>query len=56
MAGANVGEDAILGAMAVATRDIEPHSIAGGIPAKEIKKKSDIRGEGWDDQGGSERR
>jgi acetyltransferase-like isoleucine patch superfamily enzyme len=49
MAGVNVREDAILGAMAVATRDVEPGSIAGGIPAKEIKKKSDLRGEGWDD-------
>jgi acetyltransferase-like isoleucine patch superfamily enzyme len=51
MAGSNVGEDAILGAMAVATRDIGAHSIAGGVPAKEIKKKSDIRGEGWEDDG-----
>ncbi len=50
MAGVNVGEDAILGAMGVATRDIGPGSIAGGIPAKEIKKKSDVRGEGWDDK------
>ena len=51
MAGVNVGEDAILGAMAVATRDIEPGSIAGGIPAKEIKKKNDVREDGWDESG-----
>ncbi len=51
MAGVNVGEDAILGAMAVATRDIESGSIAGGIPAKEIKRKSDVHDEGWDDSG-----
>jgi acetyltransferase-like isoleucine patch superfamily enzyme len=48
MAGVNVGEDAILGAMAVATRDVAAGSISGGIPAKEIKKKSDVQGEGWD--------
>lgn len=51
MAGVNVGEDAILGAMAVATRNIGPGSITGGIPAKEIKKKSDVADEGWDDTG-----
>jgi acetyltransferase-like isoleucine patch superfamily enzyme len=48
MAGVNVGEDAILGAMAVATRDVAAGSISGGIPAKEIKKKSDVHGGGWD--------
>jgi acetyltransferase-like isoleucine patch superfamily enzyme len=48
MAGVNVGEDAILGAMAVATHDVEAGSISGGVPAKEIKKKSDVRGEGWE--------
>jgi acetyltransferase-like isoleucine patch superfamily enzyme len=48
MAGVNVGEDAILGAMAVATRNVEAGSISGGVPAKEIKKKSDVEGEGWE--------
>jgi acetyltransferase-like isoleucine patch superfamily enzyme len=48
MAGVNVGEDAILGAMAVATHDVEAGSISGGVPAKEIKKKSDVRSEGWE--------
>jgi acetyltransferase-like isoleucine patch superfamily enzyme len=48
MAGVNVGEDAILGAMAVATRDVEAGSISGGVPAKEIKKKSDVRDAGWE--------
>ncbi len=50
MAGVDVGENAILGAMAVATRDIGPGSITGGIPAREIKKKSDIRNQGWKDE------
>ncbi|HEX3437586.1 MAG TPA: acyltransferase [Pseudacidobacterium sp.] len=41
MAGVNVGEDAMLGALGVATRDIDPHSIAGGIPAKHIRTKDE---------------
>jgi acetyltransferase-like isoleucine patch superfamily enzyme len=48
MAGVNVGEDAILGAGAVATRDVPARSISGGIPAREIKSKSDIAGAGWE--------
>ncbi|HEY0784944.1 MAG TPA: acyltransferase [Acidobacteriaceae bacterium] len=43
MAGVKVGEDATVGAMAVATRPIDDHSIVGGIPAKEIKKKDQAR-------------
>lgn len=39
MPGVNVGQDAMLGAQAVATRDLEPHSIAGGVPARRIKSK-----------------
>ncbi len=43
MAGVSVGEDATVGAMGVATRPVEDHSIVGGIPAKEIKKKKEAR-------------
>ncbi len=43
MAGVHVGEDATVGAMGVATKPVEPHSIVGGIPAKEIKKKDQAR-------------
>ena len=43
MAGVNVGEDATVGAMGVATRPVEDHSIVGGIPAKEIKKKDQAK-------------
>ena len=39
MAGQRVGEDAMLGAMGLATKEIPPHAIWGGIPAKEIKRK-----------------
>jgi acetyltransferase-like isoleucine patch superfamily enzyme len=37
MAGVKIGEDAMLGAMGVATHDVPPHSIWGGVPAREIK-------------------
>ncbi|HEV2279940.1 MAG TPA: acyltransferase [Acidobacteriaceae bacterium] len=41
MPGVRVGEDAMLGAQAVATHDVEPHAIAGGVPARRIKAKRD---------------
>lgn len=43
MAGVNIGEDAILGTMGVATKDVGPHSIVGGVPAKQLKTKEDAR-------------
>jgi acetyltransferase-like isoleucine patch superfamily enzyme len=43
MAGVRVGEDAMLGAMSVATKEVPDHSIAGGIPAKELKTKDEAR-------------
>lgn len=39
LAGSRIGEDAMLGAMAVATREVPPHTIALGIPAKVKKEK-----------------
>ncbi len=43
MAGVTVGEDSMLGAMGVATKDVEPHSIVGGVPAKPLKTKDQAR-------------
>jgi len=40
MPGVRVGEDSMLGAQAVATRDLEPHSIVGGVPGRKIKSKN----------------
>lgn len=37
--GVNVGDGAILAAGAVVTKDVEPYSVVGGNPAKEIKKR-----------------
>ena len=39
MAGVTIGDGAIIGARAVVVKDVEPYSIVGGIPAKEIRKR-----------------
>lgn len=41
MPGVRVGEDAMVGAQAVATREVEAHTIVGGIPGRKIKTKKD---------------
>ena len=43
MAGVTIGEDAMLGAMGVATKDVAPHAIVGGVPAKQLKTKHEAR-------------
>ncbi|HZD47297.1 MAG TPA: acyltransferase, partial [Silvibacterium sp.] len=43
MAGVRIGEDAILGAMGVATREVGDHVIAGGVPAKQLKTKDEAK-------------
>ncbi|MDE7455902.1 MAG: CatB-related O-acetyltransferase [Prevotella sp.] len=39
MAGVTIGDGAIVGARAVVTKDVEPYSIVGGVPAREIRKR-----------------
>ena len=39
MAGVRIGDGAIIGTRAVVTKDVEPYSIIGGVPAKEIRKR-----------------
>lgn len=39
MAGVTIGDGAIIGTRAVVAKDVEPYSIVGGIPAKEIRKR-----------------
>lgn len=39
MAGVTIGDGAIIGTRAVVTKDVEPYSIVGGVPAKEIRKR-----------------
>jgi len=43
MAGVNIGENAMLGTMGVATKDVEAHSIVGGVPAKQLKTKDQAK-------------
>ena len=39
MAGVTIGDGAIIGTRAVVTKDVPPYTVAGGIPAKPIKKR-----------------
>jgi virginiamycin A acetyltransferase len=39
MSGIHIGNGAIIGTRAVVTKDVEPYTIVGGIPAKPIKKR-----------------
>ena len=41
MPGVNIGDGAIIASRSVVTHDVEPYSIVGGNPAKEIKKRFD---------------
>jgi acetyltransferase-like isoleucine patch superfamily enzyme len=41
MDGVTIGDGAVIGAGAVVTRDIEPYSIAAGIPAKVLRRRFD---------------
>lgn len=41
MPGVHIGDGAIIGTRAVVTKDVEPYSIVGGLPAKVIKKRFD---------------
>ena len=58
-AGVSIGDGAIIGTRALVTKDVEPYTIVGGIPAKPIRKRfSDetitelerIRWWDWDDE------
>lgn len=39
MAGVNIGDGSIIAAGSIVTKDIQPFSIVGGVPAKFIKKR-----------------
>ena len=39
LSGVSIGDGAIIAAGAVVVKDVEPYSIVGGVPAKEIRKR-----------------
>lgn len=41
LSGVNIGDGAVICSGSVVTKDIEPYSIAGGVPAKLIRKRFD---------------
>ncbi len=43
MAGVHVGEDSMLGAMGIATRNVTDHTIFAGIPARQLKTKREAK-------------
>ena len=39
LAGVTIGDGAVIGARSVVTKDVPPYTIAGGVPAKTIRKR-----------------
>jgi acetyltransferase-like isoleucine patch superfamily enzyme len=44
MSGVTIGDGCVIAAGAVVTRDVEPYSVIGGVPAKVLKKRGETLG------------
>lgn len=40
--GVTIGEGSVIGAGSVVTKDVEPYSVVGGVPAKRIKSRKNL--------------